>query len=49
MVKINTITPLTRSDITKCQLLNAGDYLAHDIVLQSASIGNINMVEEAFC
>lgn len=48
MVKINTITPLTRSDITKCQLLNAGDYLAHDIVLQSASIGNINMVEEAF-
>lgn len=48
MVKINTIKPLTRSDVTKYKLLNAGDYLAHDIVLQSASIGNINMVEEAF-
>lgn len=48
MEKVNTISKLSISEVDEYNLLNTRDYLANDIVFQSATIGDINIIEEAF-
>lgn len=48
MEKVDKITPLTRFEVDEYNLLNTRDYLANDIVFQSVSIGDKNMIEDAF-
>lgn len=48
MEKVSTISKLTISEVDENNLLNTRDYLANDIVFQSATIGDINIIEEAF-